>query len=699
MATVDQGRGTWWLAVGAILAGCSLLWARSGPVDAATAGAPIVFTQLPVGGAAEREGPLADGMLRADWGEGARVVRLGPDGTVRILSKGFASAADPAVSFDGTRILFAGKKNPGDRWNIFECKADGSEPRQITKGLGDCRSPGYMSTVYTLPPPPRVDTDPWEQVMFLSTAEARMDEFGARLATSLYSIKLDGTVPRRLTFNLSDDMDPFLMPDGRILVAGWQRADLRRGFLGRVSIFGVNLDGLDYSLYIGDEGERVKHMPCVTTDGLVVFVEGDRVPWDGGGRLAGVTVRRNFHSHRPLTEASEGYYVTPSPGRDGTVLVARRPRSGTGNHAVYSFDPATGKSTLIFDDPDYHDLQPRLLAPGPVPRGRSTVVNDSIPTGELYCLNVYTTDQPTLKGLPPGVVKRARVLEGVAVPESERSGYLPPGLSIGLSGPGSHANGIPPVVQKRVLGVVPVEEDGSFSVRVPANLPIQIQTLDEHGMALEASSWMWVKNREARGCIGCHEDPELAPENTFVKAMTRESYKLTLPVERRRTVDFRRDVMPIIEAKCASVQCHGGSSPPALDGGLKLVRHPQGAFFSKAYEELLAADDQAPPTRGGAVKGKYVVPGSARKSPLVWSLFGYDTSGPPGGSVQVESYPVMPPAGSKPLTEDEKLTLMEWIDLGALWDGIPGEDGLPKAESRRRRQGKVVDGAEGEKPR
>jgi hypothetical protein len=37
----------------------------------------------------------------------------------------------------------------------------------------------------------------------------------------------------------------------------------------------------------------------------------------------------------------------------------------------------------------------------------------------------------------------------------------------------------------------------------------------------------------------------------------------------------------------------------------------------------------------------------------------------------------MPPASSEELTEDEKRTFVEWIDMGALWDGIPGPDGLP----------------------
>ncbi len=637
--------------------------------------APIIFTQIQTGTHLEGRPPPAEGMLRADWGVGGRIVRLDPDGRLRVLTPGFASAADPATSFDAERILFAGQRRANDPWNIYEMKADGSQVRQITKDLGDCRQPAYMATVYTLPPPPRVDTDPWQQVMFVSIADGRMNEYGSGPATSLYSIKLDGTFPRRLTFNLSNDMDPFLMQDGRILVACWQRADLRRGLVGRVSIFGVNLDGLDYAPYVLDEGMRVKHMPCATTKGLVVFVEGDRVPWDGGGHLAAVTTRRNFHSYRRLTNDAEGLYLTPAPLPDGSVLVSRRPTDKSAAHALYRFDPDSGDAELLFDDPDHHDIQAKLLAPRPVPKGRSTVVSEQRTTGRFYCLNVYVSDLPGLRSLPLGTVKRLRVLEGVALRVDERGQYLPDGLRIGIGGPGSHAVGIPPLVQKRLLGEVPVEEDGSFNIEVPANVPVQLQTLDAKGMAVEASGWIWAKNREARGCIGCHEDPELAPENVFVKALRRESHKLLLPPERRRTVDFRRDVMPIIETKCASPACHGGAEPPMLGGGMTLVSHGDaGAYFNRAYESLLAAMGDGPPGLDTPVHGKYVVPGRARESRLIWHLFGYDTSAlnpRPGGA---RRYAPMPPRGCAPLTEDEKLTFIEWIDLGALWDGIPGPD-------------------------
>jgi hypothetical protein len=149
-----------------------------------------------------------------------------------------------------------------------------------------------------------------------------------------------------------------------------------------------------------------------------------------------------------------------------------------------------------------------------------------------------------------------------------------------------------------------LDDDGSFNIQVPANIPIRLQVLDANGMALRSSSWIWVKNHENRGCIGCHEDRELTPENVLAKALMHPSFQLTLPPERRRSVQFRRDVAPVFSQKCATQACH-----------------PAGNF------------------------SKYLHAGSARSSPLVRFLSRH--------------------AGSTPLTEEEKRTIIEWIDTGA----------------------------------
>jgi len=611
----------------------------------------MVLTQLPAGEAMEGFQATADGMLRADYGLGARLVRVGPDGTMEILRKDFHSACDPALSFDGARLLFAGKKTEADNWNIYEMALDGSVVHQITREMGDCRSPGYQSSLYTIKPV-GIPSVPEYHLTFVSGTGAR-NESGGSEARSLYSCKFDGTAVRQLTYNLSSDLDPCILPDGRLIFASWQRSRLDYGLDGYIGLFGLNIDGSDYAGFTTGQGKRIQQMPCVTGQGLVVFVEADTVGWDGAGSLGSVTLRRPLHSYRPLTSTDQGLFHSPSALPDGRLLVSRRSPDGADTHGVYIFDPDGGQIEQVFDDPQWHDIQANAIYARPEPDGRATAVPEapgaSARTGKFYCLNVYTSDlEPSW--LPPGSVKRLRVLEGVALPSESETGPV----------------GIPPLVQRRILGDIPVEKDGSFNIEIPANTPIELQTLDADGMALRRCGWIWAKDYARQGCIGCHEDPELTPENVMVKAVKRPSTKLTLAPAQRRTVDFRRDVMPIVKGKC--MRCHAGASAPVC---FTEEMSPDRTTFNRTYENFLASAADTP-------QGKYIHPGRARTSPLIWRLYGRNTSRPWDEVGPVNTPGLMPPAGAPALTDDEKRTFIEWIDMGALWDGLPAVEALPE---------------------
>ena len=516
---------------------------------------PIVFTQTVASG------------------DGARLALLKTDGSLQVLTEGFDSAADPEVSFDGKRILFAAKKSRGDNWDIYEMETSGASPRQLTHSMGNCRSPMYQSAIFYLN-----DPRPSYQIAFASDAAGE--------STNLYSVMPDGTRLRRLTYNLSSNFDPAMAWDGRILFA----AGLR--------LFGIHLDGTDYALTT-ESRSRLQRMPATTPDGLLVFIEPDRSSWDAGGPLASVTLRRPLHSYRRITQPPDGVFHSPAPLPDGSILVARRPASGKGRYGIYRLAPATGRAELIHEDPRWNEMQPRALAARAEPDGHSSVVDEEDSTARLYCLNAYESDLGP-NWVPKGALKRLRVLE--ALPRSAR----------------------------RFLGEVDIEEDGSFHIQVPAGTPIQLQILDQDGLALRSSSWIWAMNKENRGCIGCHEDRERAPENVLAKAIMKPAIPLTLPPERRRTVDFRRDVQPILSGRCANRACHD-------DAGL----------------------------------AKFVDPGRARCSPLVWSILGRNTSRP-WDRIPAATVRRMPPSGSTPLTADEIRTIIEWIDLGALRDSAPG---------------------------
>jgi hypothetical protein len=556
----------------AVLAGCAI-----GPAAVLhRLPYPVVFTEVP------ESRPVK---------EGGRLVVLDNGGTVRVLTAQFAAAADPNVSFDGKRILFAAKKDPGDLWNVFEMNADGSAVRQITRGRGNCRRPAYQSAIFYLN-----DARPSYQVTFVSDA----DEMGgaAESGRSLYSVRLDGSGLRRLTYTLSDSYDPFQMQDGRILFSG-QRP-------GGADLFAIHMDGADYSAFSGPQGRRIKHMPCVTAGGIVAFIESDRPLPDGAGSVGSIRMRRNLHSYKAVTLESDGLYLSPSPESEGSVLISRKSPQPGAVYGIYRLDLQTGKRTLLLERSGAHSVQAVALAPRPEPDGHSSVVEDDQNWAKLYCLSVYEND---LKPgwMPLGTARRVRFLEGVPATVT----------------PGGRKAAIP----TRLLGYAPLEEDGSFHVLVPPNTPIRVQILDSDDLALRSGTWIWAKNKENRGCIGCHEDGERTPENVFAKALGRPAVNLMLPSERRRTADFQREISPIFAEKCGNRACHARGVPLAL--------------------------------------GRYVDPGQARTSRLVWALFGRNTSRPWDRSGPTAPVKKMPPAGSPQLTIDERRAIVEWIDMGA----------------------------------
>jgi hypothetical protein len=92
---------------------------------------------------------------------------------------------------------------------------------------------------------------------------------------------------------------------------------------------------------------------------------------------------------------------------------------------------------------------------------------------------------------------------------------------------------------RRLLGVVPVAADGSYQITIPANTPVQLELLDAGGRPLRRSTWLWVRNHDSQGCVGCHEDPERVPPNRLPEALKTPPPVLTPPAEQRAPIaDF-----------------------------------------------------------------------------------------------------------------------------------------------------------------
>ena len=643
---------------------------------AATLDLPLVLTQVPKDTKPEMETWDAGGLVRPDWFQGARLVLVSPDGQVRVLSGGFAAACDPSLSFDAKRVLFAGKRDRQSRWRIWEVGLDGRDLRAVSPEEQEARSPIYATTLFTLDSP-----EPWFTLVYVAR-ENSINEAGRAAASSLYNVKLDGTELRRLTYNPNYNFDPYQMWDGRVIYAAERYPGEPGAQIGRVGLYSVNIVGTEMVRYGGEAGRRIQRMPCATDQRLVVFVESDEATRDGAGQLACVRKQRPHTTYRRLTTDPASLYLHPAPWRGNELLVSRRPASGQATCGVCRFDADTGECETVFDSPDYHDVQAQVVRPRPWPDGHSTVVEPAkFTTGTLYAMNCYDAAEAMLPHLSKGTFKRVRVIEGMPAPSGETSADSP----ASLPAPGN-AKG--PFVARRILGEAPIEADGSFHLEVPADTPLLLQTLDERGLALNTCGWVWTKPRETRGCIGCHEDPELVPENNFVLALRRRANKLILPPEQRRTVDFRTAIVPILKNRCASVGCHGMPDAPIY---LPLgADKPAQQDLQQSYAALRAAVDGGP---GGSSalpqRGKYIDAGRARTSPLIWRLFGSDTSRPwDQSSAQAASTPreiklMPPPDKGGPLSDEEIRIFVEWIDLGASWEAIKPNETEPPAGKPR----------------
>ncbi len=618
---------------------------------------PIVVTQVPTSTQAPLSGWDGKDLARSDWFDGARLVLVAPDGQVRVLSEGFQSACDPNVSFDGLKILFAGRKERNAPWRIWEMGLDGKDLHPITPETMDARSPIYVSTLFTLDSP-----QPWFTMVFVGR-EKTINEVGRPSASSLYNIKLEGGELRRLTYNPNNNMDPFQTWDGRLIYSA-ERYPNEPGLKdGRIGLYAIHMEGADMEAYGGEGGKRLQQMPCATEGGLIVFIESEKPSWDGAGQLSSVTQQRPHVSYKPLSKDSEYSYLYPSPLKGNQVLVSRRDNRKGAAWDVYCFDADTGKCEAVFENSGFHNVQAILAKARKRPDGHSTVVFMQADYGTLYGLNCYTTDALRSGELKQGEVKKVRLIEGIVRKAEAAPAQNRPRDSY---------------VARRLIGEAPVETDGSFNVEAPANTPILLQTLDERGMALGNCGWIWLQPKETRGCIGCHEDPERVPENDFVKALKRPSNRLVPPPEERRSVTFRDNIVPILRTNCATAECHGGTST-----SLKLPL----TASQPSEQELVSSYDALTAKSGGAAKesvlpapGKYVDAGRARTSSLVWMIMGGDTSRSwdkwtSQADKMAKKILQMPhPEKGGQLKVEDIQTLILWIDMGAQFEAAKQSD-------------------------
>ncbi|HKB40084.1 MAG TPA: hypothetical protein VKD72_26850, partial [Gemmataceae bacterium] len=288
-----------------------------------------------------------------------------------------------------------------------------------------------------------------------------------------------------------------------------------------------------------------------------------------------------------------------------------------------------------------------------------------------------------------------------------------PVRKFGKGEPGASATGGEPGAS--ATGGQPLDPDGnpdtSFLAKVPADVAFTFQTLDKDGMVLNmAQTWHQLRPGEVRNnCGGCHAHSQL-PTPFEKTAAARPDYRLfdltrqtpLLTAKKNdqsgrkwdvrdetglhfdkavKDVEYHRDVKPILARSCVACHTKKAEKPPG-----KLVLDDDRLVPGPRWDLGNAGPVPATyNTLAGNYLGitRYVRGFQSRRSLLIWKIFGRRTDGlpekPAPGQEALHKQvlaagdftgSVMPPpeavkAGKvKPLTDEDRRTLVRWIDLG-----------------------------------
>ena len=457
----------------------------------------------------------------------------------------------PDLHWNAEKFLFS--KSVGGHWNLYESNIDGNRLRKITQTPSDvhCFEPRYL---------------PDGKILCASDATGQCvpcwHGVDRKTVANLFSMNADGSGMRRLTFDQDHNMDPVVLQNGQVLYVRWDYSGINHVFLrmwmmmapngtGQRSLYGSNSwfpnglyaphelpgrSGEFLSVLSGYHGPgRTGHLVIVDTnkgrheaEGIVQRISGKGLPLERKimDNLTQQTWPK-FHSSRPITdkqylvsgwmaanEKSFGIYLADR--FDNLVLIHK-----IDNAALFEPIPIMKRDT------------PRII-----PDQTNSGFDDSV----VFLQDVYVG--PGLQGVPRGTIKNLRIL-------AYNFGYI--GLAgpdkIGISGPWE---------AMRILGTVPVYEDGSAHFRIPSNTPVAFQALDSEDKAVQLMrSWMSARPGESISCVGCHENHETAPPMTRPMAATRPPRTITPWYGPARGFDFSREVQPVLNRYC--VGCHDGT--------------------------------------------------------------------------------------------------------------------------------------------
>jgi len=237
--------------------------------------------------------------------------------------------------------------------------------------------------------------------------------------------------------------------------------------------------------YKGITGSALCSRGWETEHGKIVFIEADKGSHERGS-LVSINYNRPLHTRVNLAADIGGDFRTVFPLPSGKLLVSFRTAEAD-RYALYAYDPE--KKVLgqpVFISADYDAIEAVVVEKHVGPKKLPSEVDMGVKTGLLLCQDINVLD----------------------IQSSGNASSFPKAVKIEVLGIDS------------TLGEVQVEKDGSFYLKVMSDTPFQIQTIDEDGRVLHGPcGWIWLRPNERRGCTGCHEDPEMAPENRLSLAV------------------------------------------------------------------------------------------------------------------------------------------------------------------------------------
>jgi hypothetical protein len=517
-------------------------------------------------------------------GTALKVVDLHSGELRTLLDAPEGGVRDPEVHFSGERILLSYRQTRADDYHVWEVGADGSGLRRITQGanVSDI-DPLYL---------------PGGRILFASTREPKVCACNVHIQANLFSTNADGSDLRQFGHNTLFEGHPSLLPDGRVLYSRWEYVD--KHFGPAQGLWTMNPDGSQHEVYYGNnawwpgailDGRAVPGTSFVIATmgschappfGEIALID-RQIGFDGQAPLRLTwprvpTVRSNIDDVWSLPYR----YEDPYPLSDRHFLCARTIEPGRGDGAdptqgkygIFLLD-AFGNEVLIHADPAHSCFDPMPLAPRPRPPViPERPAEPSAPEGLFYVYDVYRgTGMDAVK---PGTVKALRVVES------------PPKQFVSYGDFNNGARQAPAmnwsdVGNKRIIGTVPVEADGSAYFRAPAGRFLFFQLLDKDGMMVQSMrSGTFLAPGEVAGCVGCHDERNTVVPSSFAPLALRRAPSDPAPwYGPTREFSYAAEVQPVLDRHCVS--CHDYGQPA---GKVLNLCGDRTLLFSISYLEL-----------------------------------------------------------------------------------------------------------------